>query len=357
MRRLVLFLVAIVFVGFLVGTAFMRLEPFQNFLMERVATTTIAKNQDELYTDDALRAVVCGSSSPMPDPRRAGPCIAVFAGGRFYVVDVGPGAWRNMALWRVGGHRIGAVLLTHFHSDHIAELGEFNMQTWAAGREAPLRVFGPSGVERVVGGFSEAYAPDISYRTAHHGEEAMDPEVGRLKAMPFDLAGGARVVLEENGLVVRAFTVDHPPIVPSVGYRFEYGGRTIVISGDTVRTQSLLDQARGVDVLFHEAQANFAVDVARRAAAAGGHPQYAKLLGDIPDYHTSPVEAAEIANEVGASLLVLYHLTPPPPNFIAERIFMRGVPRVRSKGVVLARDGLVVELPRGSKDVTTRFLK
>ena len=137
------------------------------------------KSQAALFTDDALRAVVCGSNAPLPDLKRAGACVAVFAGGRFYVVDTGLGSWENLAVWRVPGAKIGAVFYTHFHSDHIPELGEFNLQTWAAGRPEPLRVFGPRGVERLVGGFSEAYALDRQYRHAHHGTEVMNPERGQ----------------------------------------------------------------------------------------------------------------------------------------------------------------------------------
>src|SRR6185369_2133295 len=109
---------------------------------------------------------------------------AVFAAGRFWVVDTGPGSWNRLALERVDGKRIGAILLTHFHSDHIGDLGEFNLQTWGAGRPDPLRVFGPPGVERVVTGFQEAYALDTEYRIAHHGADFLSPKINRMQAMP-----------------------------------------------------------------------------------------------------------------------------------------------------------------------------
>src|SRR6185369_14624403 len=150
-----------------------------------------------------------------------------------------------------------------------------------------------------------------------------------------------------------AFLVDHTPIKPAVGYRFDYKGRSVAVSGDTVPSKSLVAAAQGADVLFHEAQANFLVSIIREEAVAAGSTQYSKILGDIPSYHTSPVDAAKIANEAGVGLLVLYHLTPPPPSRILEWIFVRGVSDVRPSGVVMARDGLMVTLPANSKEIET----
>ena len=125
--------------------------------------------------DDALRVAMCGSSAPLPSAQRAKTCVAVFAGGRFYVVDVGPESVEHLVLWGIPLSEIGGVLLTHFHSDHIGDLGELNLQTWAGGRPAPLPVCGGPGVAAVVDGFNAAYRLDQGYRTAHHGERVMPP--------------------------------------------------------------------------------------------------------------------------------------------------------------------------------------
>ncbi|HYC57896.1 MAG TPA: MBL fold metallo-hydrolase [Candidatus Binatia bacterium] len=359
MKRALLILAAIlVSVGVMIAVA-LRSPAMQDRLIERIARSNIGASVEHLFADDALRLVVCGSASPLPSRERAGPCLTVIAGGRFYVVDAGPGSWENMALWRVPGERIGGVFLTHFHSDHIGELGEINLQTWVAGRPDMLRVFGPPGVERVVAGFNEAYALDIGYRAAHHGADFMPPARGRLQEVRFETGsepGWRGVVFEDGDLRVTSFLVAHEPISPAVGYRFDYRGRSIVISGDTIPNRNTVETARGADVLAHEAQAHFMVDILRQTSADLGALRLSKVFGDIPDYHTSPVEAAQIANEAGASLLVLYHLTPPPPYGLPETIFLRGVADVRSEGVELARDGLVVELPYASKDVRTRHL-
>lgn len=163
---------------------------------------------------------------------------------------------------------------------------------------------------------------------------------------------GTAVVAQENGLTITAFAVNHAPVAPAYGYRFDYRGRSVVVSGDTVKDAGLIAAAKGADVLLHEAQANHVVGLMREEAEKTGRARIAKILADIPSYHTSPVGAAEAANEAGVKLLVLYHLTPPPPAVpVVARVFVRGVDAVRPRGWVLADDGLLVTLPLGSDRV------
>ena len=358
MRRALIGLVVLGIALAILVVSMLRMPGVQDGLLERGVERLMRVSSDHLFEDDALRVLVCGSSSPLPHPTRAKPCVAVFAGGRFWVVDTGLGSWNRLAGWRISGERIGGILLTHFHSDHIGELGEFDMQTWVAGRPGPLRVYGPRGVERVVKGFEEAYALDAGYRTAHHGAELLPEAVGRMQAKRArPPQGGSVVVLEEDGLTITAFDVNHAPIEPAVGYRFDYKGRSAVVSGDTVKNANLIEVARNADVLVHEAQANHMLDIMREVAEKADRPRVAKILSDIPDYHTTPVEAAEAANEAGVELLVLYHLTPPPPNQILEQIFVRGVDDVRPDDWVMAGDGLLVELPFDSDAIKVSTLE
>jgi ribonuclease Z len=356
MRRRILVAVTALLVVAAFLAVLLRIPALQDALMRRMAARLVAAAPEELLRDDALRVLLCGSASPLPHRTRERPCTAVFAAGRFYVVDTGPGSWNRLALWRVPGERIGAVLLTHFHSDHIGELGEFDLQTWVAGRPARLRVFGPPGVEAVVSGFETAYAADAGYRTAHHGPEIADPKTEEMEAHVVPLGGdgaaeGRALVLEEDGLVVTAFLVDHHPAAPALGYRFDYKGRSVVVSGDTASDPTVTEVARGADVLVHEAQANHLLAILQEAAANAGRPRVAKVLTDITDYHTTPVEAAQIANDAGVKLLVLTHLTPPPPTRLVERMFVRGVSEMRPSGWELGDDGLFVELPAESGEV------
>ncbi|HEV7734550.1 MAG TPA: MBL fold metallo-hydrolase [Candidatus Binatia bacterium] len=348
MRRWVIGICGVVLLLAVLTGVGLQIPAVQDAVLRRVISARMSTPPRQLWGDDALRVLLCGTSSPMPHATRAKACVAIFAGGRFWVVDTGLGSWNHLALWQVDGRNIGGILLTHFHSDHIAELGEYNLQTWVAGRSGPLRVFGPTGVDRVVAGFAEAYALDSGYRTAHHGAALLSPEIGRMVAYPIPAPG---VVLHEGDLTITAFPVTHAPVHPAYGYRFDYRGRSVVVSGDTVKDAGLVAASRDADVLVHEAQANHLVALLRDEADTTGRPRIAKVLNDIPTYHTSPVEAAEVANEAGVRLLVMYHLTPPPPAWLVERAFVRGVDAVRPSGWILGDDGLLVTLPIGSQAI------
>lgn len=311
----------------------------------------------ELFDDKALRIILCGTSSPLPDPNRAKSCVAVIAGGRCYIVDTGPESWKTLALMNFPGARIAAILLTHFHSDHIGDLGEFRLQTWVGGRRAPLPVYGPVGVARVVGGFNEAYALDDSYRTAHHGSDVMPSTAAPLVARSFSAPEGAppgrtAVVLEDEGLTISAFAVDHAPASPAVGYRFDYRGRSVVISGDTKKVPAVAVAAKGADILIHDALSQRLRGIIASAARDAGGARVAKLFDDIGDYHASPVQAAETANEAGVRHLVYTHFVPPLLRPALARVYFEGVETIRAKTAwSIGFDGQRIDLPVGTTEI------
>lgn len=303
---------------------------------------------------DGLHLLLCGAGGPLPDPLRSGPCAAVIAGRTLVVVDAGTGGARNLQRLGFAPGLAEAVFLTHFHSDHIDGLGELALLRWTgAAREAPLPVHGPAGVEEVVEGFARAYRQDAAYRVAHHGPGVVPPSGAGMTARPFPAPapGEAPAVFESNGLRVTAFAVEHEPVRPAVGYRFDYGGRSLVISGDTKKSASVAAQARGVDLLVHEALAPQLVARMNAAATAAGRANLAKITADIPDYHTTPVEAALIAQQAGVRHLLFNHVVPPLPLPGLDVVFLEGVSAAFAGDFTLGRDGTWVSLPAGSDAV------
>jgi ribonuclease Z len=315
------------------------------WLYRKMAMSQLDRPVPVLAKNGELSVLLCGSGSPLPDFQRASACTMIAAGKDLYVVDSGPDSTRNLIAWRVPLAQVKGVLLTHFHSDHIGELGELRLQTWVAGRRAPLKVYGPPGVEDVVAGFNRAYSHDADYRTAHHGEKFLPREDVDMVAVPVPMSGATAPVFDANGLKVTAIRVDHGPVKPAYGYRFDYDGRSITVSGDTAYYPPLAKAALGSDVLVHEGQSLAMIAILGKVMTAAGRPRVAKIMHDIRTYHSTPVEAARIANMAQAKLLLITHTIPPLPNRIAERAFLAGVSDVRPHGVLLGHDGTLIRLP------------
>jgi ribonuclease Z len=325
-------------------------------VMQRQVVSTLSGEAFAQYAE-GLNIVLCGSGSPMPDPKRAGPCVAVVAGGRIVVIDVGSGAVRNFPQLGLPPGRVEALLLTHFHSDHIDGLGELMLQRWAGGaRDTPLPVHGPAGVEPIVEGFNLAYGHDFGYRVAHHGAAVIPPSGAGARAQAFTMPGDgeSRVVLDDDGLKITAFSVTHAPVEPAVGYRIDYRGRSAVISGDTIKSDNLARYAQDVDLLVHEALAVHLVDVITAGARAADAGHMAQITLDIHDYHATPVQAAELAQAVRAKHLLYYHIVPALPLRRLEKLFVQGVAEVYDGPVTVGRDGTWIQLPEAGSDVRLR---
>jgi ribonuclease Z len=326
---------------------------FDQAAARRAGTTNVAPLED-----DALRVAICGSSAPLPSAARAKACVAVFAGGKFYIVDAGPESVENLVMWGIPLQSIGGVLLTHFHSDHIGDLGELNLQTWAAGRPALLTVYGGPGVESVVDGFNAAYRLDQGYRTAHHTAEVMSPATWPMRAQAIVLSGPSTteknrtaLVLDDGALTITAIEVDHAPIEPAYAYRFDYRGRSALITGDLKYHPPLVATARGVDVMVSEAISYPMSRALGDGARDGGRDRAARIMHDIEDYHITPEQSAQIANQAGVKLLVFYHLLPAPDGWLTRRLFSQGIDQARDGDWEIATDGSVYTMPIGSGGV------
>jgi ribonuclease Z len=329
----------------------------RNTVAKAFSTDTIAELPDGLHVG------LCGAGSPFPDATRSGPCVAVVAGRRLFVVDAGDGAARNLQRMALTPGRIEAVLLTHFHSDHIDGLGALMLQRWVgAAHTTPLPIHGPQGVDAIVAGFNAAYALDRGYRVAHHGPQTVPPAGFGGLAKPFASATSTPftraddradvVVINDGDLKVSAFSVSHAPIEPAVGYVFEYKGRKLVISGDTTPSPRVESAARGADVLVHEALAPDLVGLLEQAARAAGRSNLEKIFKDIVDYHTTPEQAAGIAQRAGVGYLLLHHIVPALPLAALEGPFLGASRTLYSGPIKLGRDGDFISMPAGSKAIT-----
>lgn len=358
LKRVAMGLLALVILLAVLALAFRR--DVSTLLLQRVAHANIGRNiVPEL--PDGLHLALCGTGSPFPDPTRAGPCSVVIAGDRIFIVDAGEGAARNLGYMGIPVGNAKALFLTHFHSDHLDGMGPIMLQHWGlASATAPLPVYGPSGVDKVVDGFRAAYVLDYGYRVSHHTEKIMPPGGSGGKAMPFELPpvgqGDTVVVLESEGLKVTAFRVHHAPVEPAVGYRFDYKGRSVVISGDTTKTPGLVAAAQNADILVHEALQPKLVAILGEEFTQRKMDNIAHVMRDILTYHTTPEEAAQQAEAAHVKQLVFNHIVPPMPVRFAYPAFVGDAAQFFKGPITVGEDGMLFSLPANSTEVTKKRL-
>lgn len=337
-----------------VALAWWQRGPLTVALMQRQVQAATATADPLAALPDGLHVGLCGAGSPFPDELRSGPCTVVVAGRRMFVFDSGGGAARMLSRMRLNPGQIEALFFTHYHSDHIDGLGELMLQRWIqrTSRE-PLDVYGPVGLQPVLQGFQTAYTLDQGYRVAHHGTEAVPPEGFGGRAHVFELPAdsGRRVVLSGPDLEIVAFTVEHAPISPAVGYRIRYKDRTVVLSGDTKKTASVARESQGVDLLVHEALSPVLLSILENGFSAAGRKNLSKIMHDVLNYHTSPEEAAEIAQGAGVRALVLNHIVPPLPSSGLHPAFLERAGQIYSGPLRIGADGDWYTLPAGSREV------
>ncbi len=334
----------------------MSLKTFLADKMTRRRQEARAATARALLRPDAITAVLVGTGGPMPSGR-AQSCTAVFVNGQFLLFDAGDGAARRMEALDLPVDQLTAVFLTHYHADHFADLGEVIDRSWILGRRHTLPIHGPAGIKAIVDGFHQAYALEYGYRTAHHGEDVMPPRWAKAQAVAFQLDDAApsgkpknvasrKVVYDHDGVTVTAFAARHPPIAPNVGYRIDYAGKVVVLSGDTVATDTLLAQSTGADLLIADVMAMDAVAQIEQANAAQGNDAVAHIMHDIRDYHISAEDLGALAQEAGVKRLALTHLSPPVEQRLLVHSFFKKPIAARYTGeIIVSQDGTRVVIP------------
>lgn len=328
-------------------------------LFRRGAADAVARDTAATLPD-GLSAAFCGTGSPLPDRQRAGPCLLVVAGRHIFVFDAGGGAAATINNMGFKASSIEAVFLTHFHSDHIDGLGALALQHWVQhASTAPLPLYGGEGVDRVANGFNEAYAIDSTYRTAHHGAGVAPPSGFGLAAHSFFIAADQQstTVYDNDGVRIVAFNVDHGPVHPAFGYRVDYAGRSVTISGDTAPSPNLVAMAQNTDLLVHEALSPTLVDIIADDAAADGQAGLSKIMHDIQNYHSTPTQAADAAKAAHAHALALTHIVPPLPIQIMEGPFLADARTHFTGPFWVMNDGDIISLPRTGGMTKTHVLR
>ena len=344
----------LVVITLLAGSLYAFREPISLLVAKRVTAQRMGSNPLK-DLPDGLHIAVCGAGSPMPDDKRGGPCTLVIAGQQLFVFDAGNTSARNINKMGFNAGNIQDIFLTHFHSDHIDGLGELLLQRWVSNSNTqPVPVHGPEGVETVVNGIMQAYSLDRGYRVAHHGEAVLPKSGFGARPQTFSLQDEkATLVFESADTKVFAFSVSHAPIHPAVGYKIIYKDRSIVISGDTTPSPHVTREAKGVDVLIHEAMSMDLMKLLQEGARDAKRDKLEQLMKDITDYHTSPVQAAEIAQQAQVSYLLLNHIAPPLPLPGLVDAFLKGTADVFKGKIQVAKDGDLLSLPAGKKTIDT----
>jgi ribonuclease BN (tRNA processing enzyme) len=244
----------------------------------------------------ATRVVMLGTGTPNPDPDRSGPAVAIVSNGTAYLVDAGPGVVRRAesavrnGIAALAAQRLGVVFLTHLHSDHTVGLPDVIHTGWVAGRERPLRLFGPPGTRAMAAHLTAAFGADIDNRL--HGTQPHTDAGWKLEAV--DITAG--IVYRDSNVTVTAIPVQHDGWKEAFGYRFETRDRVIVISGDTRPSEAIVQACNGCDLLLHE--------VYSARGFATRTPAWQRYHAGA---HTSTTELAALAARARPKLLVLYH--------------------------------------------------
>lgn len=238
-----------------------------------------------------MQVSLLGTGLPFPNPRRRGPGYVVRAGANNFAVDCGSGIVHRMMELGLPPNEIDHLFITHLHSDHFIDLGHFIVSRWILGDDRPGHIYGPEGVQTMVGQLLEMLRPDFELRMKIRKVSREMPNI-----RVHELTEGP--ALDIDGVRVIAFDVAHYPLDRAFGYRFETRDRRIVLSGDTSPCENLIRHARRADILIHECV------------------QYGKWTSPQIDRshmsraHTSPERLALVARDAEPGTLVTTHMLP-----------------------------------------------
>lgn len=292
----------------------MRLLKFAVALCWPVLT---AQSQAAPSSPDSTVIVTLGTGTPRPLPDVMGPSTAIVVGRRVFLFDAGTNVERRLAAAKLSVNGIDALFLTHLHSDHVLGVSDLVFTSWTMGREKPFPVYGPAGTQGMLEHLYQAFAVDIKEREKDFGV------AGGYRVNARDIAPG--IVYDSAGVRVTAFLVEHGQ-QQAFGYRIDTPTRSIVISGDTRPSETLIRMATGVDVLIHEVMASGQIQLGNRPGV-----DWAKY---IATHHTTSIQLGELAARAKPKLLVVSH----NPRRESPEQALANIRRAYNGRVVIAED-------------------
>lgn len=250
---------------------------------------------DVAATADII-VTVLGSGTPAPSATQFGPAILVQAGGQNMLFDCGRGCTSRLA--QVDPKlisKLDRLFISHLHSDHVVGIDDLWLNGWTQGRLQPLKTFGPTGTRQMMGHLRQAFGFDVNSRFT-------DGVPGTKTGLKEDITELTEdgVVYAQDGVEVTAFRVDHSTVKPAWGFRVDYAGRSVMISGDTGPTENLYTYGAGTDVLLQEVMSPALISYLGTIFAP---PQVARVVA----YHTTAEQAGDIFKQTKPRLAVYYH--------------------------------------------------
>jgi ribonuclease BN (tRNA processing enzyme) len=302
----------------------------RDFLRSTALLAVPANHANQMSRAPRTRLILLGTAGgPRPRVSRFPSAQVILIDDTPYIVDCGNGVARQLVAANVPLRAIRHVFITHHHSDHNADYGNLLLLAWTAGLQTPVDCWGPAPLTSMTAQFLALNSTDIASRIADEGRVPLAP---LLRAHDLDRAGN---VLDDGKVRITAALVDHPPLARAFAYRFDTPDRSVVISGDTRKSDALVRLAQGADVLVHEAMFPSAVD--RLIANVSNAPS---LKASIVGHHTAVEDVGKVAAAAGVKTLVLSHLVPAEDPTITDAMWIEAA-HVAFRGTIIVGQDLM----------------
>lgn len=298
--------------------------------------------------DTGSKLILLGTGGgPTPLPGRNQPASVLVVNDVPYVIDAGNGVGRQLMLAGIGLHRIGKIFITHHHDDHNADLGTLMGLAWSNGRTEQIDAYGPPGTDRMIAAYLDYFRPNADLRIAFDGRTLDPAQIFR----GHDIAPG--LVYEDDNLRVTAVENTHYPDSGHVddahhvsfSYRFDTPDRSIVFSGDTAKSDQLIELAKGADILVHEVlhpERTTALFTQKFAEQGRPPEEAAHVLKAVIAIHTTVEQVGEVAAAAGVKTVVLNHFVPGFDPDETEEQWITDLRKHFSGKVVIGQDLMVL---------------